>query len=322
MIPRRHATLPQDRVSRIVSMRIGMMAIALALTWAAMRHLRQPETAEKIGRIFPASNASRQLDRTRQQLANAPSGSQPWETVQDNAPFAAAEAPAWLELLRRAQQTSQGDLQIAPIDEVAYAQLRRQPDAYRGKAVRVRGKALRVTIERPMKNELSIEEYFRLIIAPRGGGEFPFVVYSLSLPEEFPLGEQVKADVVVDGFFFKCWSYAHADGLGIAPIVIAAQVDWLRQKVPSLAMAPAGKTRDGSAFATRIALATGVAGLAAGLAIAWAARRTRRKTSSGQYGPLDVAALTERDRLDAEGSWPFRVPSAGETSGVAREESP
>jgi hypothetical protein len=38
-------------------------------------------------------------------------------------------------------------------------------------------------------------------------------VYALTLPDEFPQGDELRADVTVTGLYFKNWSYSYDDGL-------------------------------------------------------------------------------------------------------------
>lgn len=144
-------------------------------------------------------------------------------SVEDNTYFRSEENPAWFAVLDYLKSTpGEGDLPI----EVTYAQLIDQPDTYRGRAVAIRGTAMREELLDAPENNVGIDSYHRLIIRPQGGGVWPIVVYCLSLPPEFPSGDKIKAEVEVAGIFFKNWSYSWQGGLGLAPVVLANTFDW------------------------------------------------------------------------------------------------
>ncbi len=149
--------------------------------------------------------------------------------VEDNTYFRNAETEAWFGLFRRLQHWDKARLNEADLGDLTYAQLVKQPEFYRGQVVTIHGTLRREETKQPVENSLGIESYHRLVIEPRGGGNWPFMVYCLTLPEGFPRGDQLQAPVSVTGFFFKNLSYAWEDGLGIAPVVVASDVDWQPQ---------------------------------------------------------------------------------------------
>ena len=162
--------------------------------------------------------------------------------VQDNAVFLNSETAAWLATLSEAQQVSATEMENASVGKVAYAQLLQQPEVYRGRVVTIHGTALREERLKPTKNDLGINTYHRLIVAPDGGGEFPFFAYVLSLPEKFPRGNEIRQRVVVHGYFFKNYSYATDAGMSVAPVIVAKAVQWqpISASTPGQAAARAG----------------------------------------------------------------------------------
>ena len=149
------------------------------------------------------------------------------QRIEDNAAFRPEEQPAWFALFAQLQQQTASQLREQTAGEITYAQLVQQPDVYRGRVVGT----LHGTVERTERltapdNSLGIDAYDRLWLQPAGGGEWHFVVYCLTLPEDFPQGDRSRVRVKVTGYFFKVWSYAYDDGFGLAPVVLAAEVEW------------------------------------------------------------------------------------------------
>lgn len=146
--------------------------------------------------------------------------------VQDNAVFLESETAAWLATLAEAQNHLESEIEGSSLGRVAYAQLIQQPQVYRGQVVTIHGTALREEELRPTDNQLGIDTYHRLIIAPEGGGQFPFFAYVLALPESFPRGDGIRQRVVIHGYFFKNNSYAADAGMSVAPVIVAKEVQW------------------------------------------------------------------------------------------------
>lgn len=107
---------------------------------------------------------------------------------------------------------------------VTYAQLLAQPDVYRGKIVTVQGRVLREESLDAPSNYVGITSYHRLVLRPSGGGVWPIIVYCLKLPDNFSHGDKFPVEVAVDGVFFKNWSYAWDEGLGLAPVILAKNI--------------------------------------------------------------------------------------------------
>ncbi len=251
-------------VSRRERIRLWLLVIALGLVLLAMRRIGQPRAQQHLQRWLglevttgqnaksgqwrvgdEMSKAVSALDRTRTVLTTKPRVSseskslpdpqddtarldQQLREVQDNTSFRPQEQAAWFALLGRLQQSSPSTLQQQSIGLLSYAQLLGQPDVYRGQVVTLHGTVLREEQLQASANAVGIGGYHRLILQPAGGGEWPFVVYTLQLPENFPEGDSLRAQIEVTGFFFKNWSYSWGDGLGLAPVVLANNVRWLQ----------------------------------------------------------------------------------------------
>lgn len=230
--------------------------------------------------------------------------SDPWSAVTDNAVFLAEEQAAWWELLGRvgggAPRREPADAaQGGPPEETSYVQLLKQPAAYRGQLVRVRGTAVRCESVRPAANPLGLTGYDRLWIAPVGGGEWPLVVYAVDLPPEFPRGAAIREAVEANGYFFKVWSYPYPGGMGLAPVLVSGEVRW-RSAEARRRPAARGAPGDWPLWAG--------GGLVLGaLATAWAGWRTRRRRSPAAPAAavaLDEHALRRDDRRAGEETAP------------------
>jgi len=242
-------------VSSGLRWRMWLLVAMLGLVIATMRQLNKPRTAERLGKLFSVPAAADPIaNETKQEAVESPpaenekrnaaivvhsaprdSGKVPdgddahdneLDAIEDNTYFRPAESAAWFGMFERLQKLSPAQFRSADIPELTYAQLLKQPDVYRGKLVTIHGTVRREEIETPAQNDLGLTSYHRLIIQPRGGGHWPFVVYALELPPEFPRGDTLNAPAMVTGYFFKNWSYAWEDGLGLAPVVLARTVDW------------------------------------------------------------------------------------------------
>lgn len=236
--------------------RLWMLFAAACLVVFFMRFLQEPQTVEKIDSLFtssaqkeattPSSHGSdiepevtilAPMPTELGQLQTAPLANSSKSTaidlsaVKDNTYFRVEENAVWFATLKHLQTLSAKNLKQDSLGEITYAQFIKQPDTYRGKIVTITGTAMREESIKAPTNDMGIDEYHRLVIRPTGGGVWPLIVYSLELPAKFPRGEKIDADLHVNGIFFKNWSYAWQDGLGLAPVILANNVNWQPQTV-------------------------------------------------------------------------------------------
>jgi hypothetical protein len=279
-----------------------MLLLMLGAVLVLMRQMEQPETVAYLDRVFSAPSAQdsserpprRELPERREsdapaepsagprivarqeprpptldarQTSDAEGG--PWAAVEDNAMFLEAEHEAWFLLWEEAKRFSSAELDQQAIADVTYAQLVNQPDAYRGQAVRVRGRILREAVKRAPENSLGISEYHQLVLAPIGGGDWPVIVYSLNLPPGFPRGDGLQEDVALTALFFKNWSSPDGEGMGLFPVLVARSFPW--QPAQAAAVAKAA-----DADMTVVWIGASAAIVAAIGFIIWVARQTRR----------------------------------------------
>jgi hypothetical protein len=156
------------------------------------------------------------------------------KAVRDNTVFTDSEKDAWFRLFERLQQADLSWLEGESRGEIAFAQLYREPDAYRGQLVTVRGTVRLGYYRQAPRNLYGIGGYYLFWLRPVGSTN-PIVVYSLEVPEGFPDVRALEAqgrkpelfeDVQFTGYFFKRWAYRAEDGTRLAPLVLAKCPRW------------------------------------------------------------------------------------------------
>lgn len=195
--------------------RFAALVAAILLVFAARAELRRPATHDRLGVLFGSPAAP---------LAS-PSEPPPvvegvaFDDVVDNTFFRDEEQAAWFGVLSELKQADDASLS-ANASPVAYAELASQPEAYRGRAVRVAGTVRRIESVAPAENDAGVETLHRVTLQPTGGGVWPITVYTLAAPPEDLLENRATAA----GYFFKNQSYRWADGVGVTPIVLAKRL--------------------------------------------------------------------------------------------------
>ena len=120
-----------------------------------------------------------------------------------------------------------------------------EPERQVGELVRIEGaarRAVRISVDEKDRLAASqpIDEYFELEVFTADSQNFPLVCCVTSLPAGFPTGDAIRADVRLNGVFFKSWRYRSrkvVDGPGetatqqrrYTPVVLGASVTWLQQ---------------------------------------------------------------------------------------------
>ncbi len=157
-----------------------------------------------------------------------------WRAVTDNTVFRSAEREAWLRAWETLASRGGAD-QSLEASPVSHVQLFSQPEAYRGRLVRVRGtvrRGYRVAAREP---QLGIEDYHVLWLREAGGGNAPIVAYVAALPAEFPPlaalgpgqgGTPLREEVTITGVFFKRWLHSSGDGSSLTPLILGRITRW------------------------------------------------------------------------------------------------
>ncbi|MCA9236425.1 MAG: hypothetical protein KDA44_13210 [Planctomycetales bacterium] len=290
------------------SARLASLGVMLALVIAAMGSLREPETVARLGQVFGLNHAAPQDEASGDsRAAAAPAANlnaapavilnEAWDDVKDNAPFLDDETEAWFQLIGAVQGQSPEQLAKESVGGATYAQLRGQPDLYRGRVVTLRGTIQQAVEKRAPANDLGVERYYQLGLAPVGGGEWPLLVYALELPAGFPTGENLREPATIHAAFFKNWAYSYGDGVGLAPVSVTSTFAWTPHATTS------NKDKSDTAVEPHSSpwLAAGLAGIVAAVWIAWIARRTRRPprstTAATLPGAESIDTVDVRDQL-------------------------
>ena len=208
------------------------------------------------------------------------------------------EAAAWFNLWQVLHQNEDRFIDPASSGSVTFGELFEQPDIFRGKLVTVEGTARRAEhVTAAKNNSAEVEGYYRLVLRMRGGPNRPVFLYTLNVPEHFPLGNEIDASVEATAFFYKNWLY-EANGLSwIAPVLLAKNIRWQ----------PSPTTKVPITLFIGLAITVGLALLSIGIAW-WLVRQSSRivkhpqRTRLAYHSPDDIDPDTvdkaARDHLE------------------------
>jgi hypothetical protein len=195
--------------------------------------------------------------------------------VRDDTVFRSAESDAFYHLLKILDETSEERLEQASIGPVSFTQLFTQPKEFRGDLVTVHGRVRRVIEKTAPQNRFDIKGYWQVVLEPEDR-EYPVVIYCLSLPTEFPRGENLHETVAVTGFYYKRWaglSSGREREIMTWPLLLSKTVRW------QPAVAAADPVDQNRAALNSLAVGLAVAVVASLAAVWFVLSRTRRKTT-------------------------------------------
>lgn len=193
------------------------------------------------------------------------------ESIEDGTVWNSGDFKAFYRSLQRVSGSD-------PLSEdpvyVGVVPLIEQSVIYRGRHVRMYGRAVQASLIAAKSNPFDIDAYWMVWLRPTDGSERPVVVYCTEVPAEVAaLSETGVADdgpmVDVDGLFLKRYLYRSVGGYDQAPLLVA------RLGLPQSASAPIAKQNTiplGSAIAWAVAGAGLIAALVTGIWY-WSVRR-------------------------------------------------
>lgn len=73
------------------------------------------------------------------------------------------------------------------------------------------------------------DAFYELWIQPEDNPTRPVLVNALSIPEDWPIGQEIKIPIVIDGVFFKLYLYEGMEGMESTPCFYAKTPLWFRQ---------------------------------------------------------------------------------------------
>lgn len=144
------------------------------------------------------------------------------------------EAAAWFNLWRILRVNDDEFIDPESTGPATFGELFEQPEFFRGKLVTLEGTVRRAEYVRAAKNNSAeVAGYYRLILRLRGGPSRLIFLYTLQLPKDFPIGDQIDAQIKATAFFYKNWLYSDANEHSwIAPVLLAKSVRWQKEPAP------------------------------------------------------------------------------------------
>lgn len=147
-----------------------------------------------------------------------------------------AERQAYEGVLALARKVPQTELERAARQDVPFAVLMLEADQYRGDVFTIEGDVRRLHRITTVPGVAGSLESFEAWIFTADSGLNPYRVICTSLPEGFPLGDQLDPPIRVraTGYFFKRYSYATTGDHHTAPLLLAKTL--VQIKVPKPVM--------------------------------------------------------------------------------------
>lgn len=183
------------------------------------------------------------------------------ESIRDNSVgIRESERDLYFLLLRRLRGTPDAVLNRTA-QPIAFNVLMTDSKQYLGRVLRVKGEVRRVT-RIATAPDRDLPELYEVWLFSSDSGLNPYRIVCSSLPDEIPVGDELPNHlrVQVEGYYFKRYGYATADGrLHVAPLILAKTMQRLRPEQHS------GQT---SRHTTTVII-MGIAGLLALLGVVW-----------------------------------------------------
>ena len=139
----------------------------------------------------------------------------------------------YFHLLDVARRKTSEQLEALARRDLTFAHFWRTPELFRGEPVFLKGRLGRLTEITPVRNR---EGFTRLYEGWLFTGESqgnPYVIVMSEVPDEMPLGGDVREAVSFTGLFLKLWKYPSGDGVRVAPLVLGRSVTWHRPPASS-----------------------------------------------------------------------------------------
>jgi hypothetical protein len=195
--------------------------------------------AEPVDSVLSAGSAADVPDAVRMQRLNSSGAVTPKHllpglprelyasVVDDTVLRGGDEHEAFFQTLAVLGKTDELDASLPKPLDVSFVQLHRQPESYRGEWVRVRGIARGAFPVLYPLNTYGVSSLYQVWLQPEGRPDDLLAVNLLQLPPGFPQGKKIRAEVTIDGVFFKRWAYPAQDKkIRTAPLLLARTVVW------------------------------------------------------------------------------------------------
>lgn len=143
-----------------------------------------------------------------------------FQLVTDKSPLAPREMHAYWRLLTWSRTMPLAELQRRALQDVAYTELWEQPERFRGKPIMLRLHVRRVRKYDAPSNPQELSHMYEAWGWTDESRSYPFVVVFSECPEGLPVGTDVRAEVVVVGYFLKVMKYTAFDSARGAPLLV------------------------------------------------------------------------------------------------------
>lgn len=148
------------------------------------------------------------------------------EVIRDDTAFSSEENEVFYRWLVQCDRLGATKLSERSLGPTTHLQLFKQSDVYRGRVVSLRGTVRRALRVHANENPWGVDTYYQLWLQPDDRPSLPIVVYSMQLPEGFPVATEIKEEVTLVAVPYKRWPYLAQDTMRSAPLVLAPTVSW------------------------------------------------------------------------------------------------
>jgi hypothetical protein len=199
------------------------------------------------------------------------------DNVRDDSHFRPAEQTAWFALWQILQVTPAEQLRSWSLGQTSYLQIYRQTQNYRGRLVDLQGVIRRAHLIQAPHNDVGIQQYWQCWLFPLNEPREPVVVYALDAPQRLRDSMTLDEPARLTAIVYKRWSYQAADGLQVAPVVLAKELTLLAPSTPPPGLAaPPTRPAAGPALMVLVVTALGAV-LLVGLLFRYTAGRFGRR---------------------------------------------
>lgn len=136
-------------------------------------------------------------------------------------------------MLAKARDTPLETLENAARNDVAFAVLMSESPKFIGELLTIKGELHGLRAYGTGRNEYDVDQLYEAWIMTLDSGNSPYRVLCSRIPEGIPQGMDLERGTIVKitGFYFKRYGYpAHDHRLHVAPLILAPEVYWIRQR--------------------------------------------------------------------------------------------
>ncbi len=161
--------------------------------------------------------------------------------VTDRAPLNPRENPGYLMLLDRMRNSPTAELTKQARRDVLFSQLIDNPSRYRGLPIHVEGTLLRCLEQSPIDSKLFPDgRFYEAWVITADSQDYPWILVFENPPANLPIGDDLRAYISFDGYFFKLMAYVAGDTPRFAPLLVGqiSGLDLESDKGPAAAATP------------------------------------------------------------------------------------